>query len=324
MKRIARVVLSLLCCYYPGVNAAPTLKSINYSIGIGSPITTATTDPMDKGEWGISQRLEYYPNIPLSNLELAAHPGAESQNFTTINFFMLNYGLGENLTVGVSLPYVYTDKLRTASYDDELESLNIAHMGNISAISDTTLFSLWRIFDQEQHPFSMALLSGINIPTGKSSERDQEGQLFPAADQPGSGAWSPFGGLIFTQKWDTFLISTNLIYTQATEGAQQTVASSLFDVNLGAVLQLYEESRTQIHLDGIVELNAEYATQNRIAGITDPDSGGYSLFFVPGFRLSINSMVSLYLGGNIPIFEHVYGIQAKSRWGGIGGVDFSF
>jgi hypothetical protein len=323
MKKIARLVLSLTCCYSIILNAAPTQKSINYSIGLGSPITTSTTDPMDKGGLGISQRAEYYPSKPFSDLELSRQPGSESQNLSIINYFMLNYGLGENITIGTSLPYIYTSGIRTASLSEELETLSISNLGNISAVGDSSIYSLWRVFDEDQYPFSMALLAGINTPNGKSSERDREGELFAAADQAGSGSWAPFGGMIFTKKWDKVLISTNLIYTQSTEGAQQTQLSSLLNVNVGTVFQLYEESSTKLQLDGILELNGEYATQSTIAGIIDPDSGGSSLFFLPGFRLNINPSVSLYLGGNIPIFEHYNGMQVKYKWGAIGGVDFS-
>lgn len=324
MKKIAQLILGLglTCCYY-NLNAALTQKSINYSIGLGSPITTAITDPMDKGGWGISQRAEYYPSKPFSDLELSHHLGSESQNLFIINYLMINYGLGENITIGTSLPYIYTSGIRTASLNEELDTINISNLGNISAISDTTLFSLWRVFDESQHPFSMAFLAGINTPTGKTSERDREGEVFAAADQTGSGSWAPFGGMIFTKKWDKVLISTNLIYTQSTEGAQQTQLSSLLDVYVATVFQLYEDRRSQIHLDGILELNGEYSTPSTIAGIIDPDSGGSSLFFIPGFRLNITSSVSLYLGGSIPILEHYNGMQVKSKWGAIGGIDFS-
>lgn len=323
MKKIALLVLCLTCGYSIILNAVPSQKSINYSSGIGSPITTAIADPMDKGGWGVSQRAEYYPSKPFSDFELSQQPGSESLNFSLINYFILNYGLGENLTIGASLPYLYTSRIRTATLNEELDTLNISNLGNISAISDTTLFSLWRAFDESQHPFSMAFLAGINTPTGKSSERDREGELFAAADQPGSGSWTPFGAMIVTKKWEKVLISTNLIYTQSTEGAQQTKLSSFFDVYIGAVFELYEERSSRIHLDGILELNGEYATPSTIAGIIDPDSGGSSLFFIPGFRLNINSSVSLYLGGSIPILEHYNGMQVNSKWGAIGGIDFS-
>ncbi|WP_298627039.1 hypothetical protein [uncultured Legionella sp.] len=323
MNKIAQLVLGLACCYYVSLNAAPTQKSINFSIGLGAPITTATTDTMDKGGWGISQRTEYYPNQPLSNLELLQHPDAESQNVTIINFLMFSYGLGENLTLGASLPYIYTAKLRAATFDDAQDLQTVSTLGNISAISDATLFSLWRVFDKGEHPFSIAILSGINAPTGKSSERDNEGELFAASDQAGSGAWAPFGGLIFTKKWDEVLISTNLTYTPGIEGAQQTTVSSLFDVNVGLVFPIYEERHMKLHLDGVLELNGEYATRSTIAGFKDPHSGGTTLFVVPGFRLNIASAVSIYLGGDIPMWEHLNGVQVKNRWGAIGGIDIN-
>lgn len=320
MKKINQLIIGLACCIYSTSHAVSTQKSVNYSTGVGSPVTTATADPMGKGEWGASQRTEYYPSKPLSNQTLLVHPNAESQNATLINYLLLSYGIGSNLTIGASLPYVYTSNLRAFTIDD-LETPRISNLGNISGVSDLNLFSLWRLFDENKYPVSMALLAGINAPTGKTTEIDNEGALFSASDQPGTGAWVPFAGLIFTKKWDAFSLSTNLIYTQFTEGAQNTTMGSILDFNIAAVFQLYEKNNT--NLDGILELNAEHASKNKTSGLIDSNSGGSTLFFIPGFRLNVNPSVSLYIGGTIPVIEHYYGVQVNDKIGAIAGIDFS-
>lgn len=322
MKKINQLVIGLACCIFSTSYAVTPQKSVNYSSGLGSPITTATAEPMEKGGWGMSQRTEYYPSKPLSNQELIVHPDAESQNASIINYLLLSYGLGTNLTIGANLPYIYTSNLRAFS-DDDSDIPSVSNLGSISGVSDLNVFTLWRFFEENKYPVSMALLTGINAPTGKTTERDREGNLFSASDQPSSGAWVPFAGLIFTKKWDTFSLSTNLIYTQSTEGAQNTTMGSLLDCYIAAVIQLYETKSNNFHLDGVLELNAEHAAKNKTSGLIDFNSGSTTLFFIPGFRLNVYSSVSLYLGGSIPVVDHYNGIQVKDKIGAIGGIDFS-
>jgi hypothetical protein len=69
--------------------------------------------------------------------------------------------------------------------------------------------------------------SGLNTSTGKNSTRQDI--LFSPGDQPGSGAWIPFGGLIFSRQWHEKLeLSTNLIYTQGTMGSQSENNTRIF------------------------------------------------------------------------------------------------
>jgi hypothetical protein len=44
-----------------------------------------------------------------------------------------------------------------------------------------------------------SLLTGIKTPTGETGERDDQGELFEAEFQPGSGSWNPMLGLALSQ-----------------------------------------------------------------------------------------------------------------------------
>ncbi|MBL7481538.1 hypothetical protein IZU94_16370 [Legionella sp. 27fs60] len=314
--------MSLYLGYLPSIYANKSQPTINYSTGLGTPITTATTDTSDKGGWGVSQRAEYFSYKPFSDLELMQNPEAESQNAYFINYLMINYGLTNNITVGAILPYVYSSNLRAASLD---ESSMVSQLGNISGVSDTNLFSVWKLVEEDKSPISMALLTGINAPTGKTSVLDNEGVFFAASDQPGSGAWSPFAGLIFTKKWDRFLLSSNLIYTQYTEGSQNTTLGSIVNYNFAAVIDLYDNPNKNkpFQLDGILEINGEYNYDTIIDGISEPNSSSSSIFLTPGLRANFGSAVSIYFGANLPLMEYYHGISAKTNYSFIGGVDIS-
>lgn len=316
MKKILYLLVGLSWYYCPLINAAS--KQNFYSTGLGSPITTTVADTMGKGEWGISARSEYYPNTPFPDIELINDPWAEKQSDYLINYLMIYYGLSSNLTVGVNLPYTYTSNVQAANP----VSTNINYSDRIAGISDTNFYYMWTLTG-DKAPESIAVLGGINAPTGTTSIRDKSGFLFSAADQPGSGAWTPFSGLAFTKKWDKLQISSDLFYTQATEGAQRYTIGSTFYYDFAAVFELYQAKGTNLQLDGILELNGGYAFQDTMAGTVDPDSGGNTIYLSPGFRANINEKISLYLGFGIPVVQNLYGSQDKIKYNGIAGIDIS-
>ncbi|MCE0723246.1 hypothetical protein [Legionella resiliens] len=323
MKIILKRIICLYCCFFLNLYAATfPQKSINYSVGLGSPITTSTADTMAKGEIGISLRTEYYPNALLSDQVLLEHPLAENQKSALTNYLSIFYGFGSNLTIGGSLPYVFNASISAANFDEETQVGSVINLGNDYGLGDANFFSLWRLVEENKHPVSLGLLSGINAPTGKTTVRDNNGILFSASDQPGSGAWIPFAGIIISKQFKRFSLSSNLIYTQSTEGAQETTLGSVFDYNFATVLELYQDEQTKLHIDGIMELNGEYIAKDNIAGLTDQNSGGHSIFLLPGLRVNMH-VISCYLGVNVPLLQSYYGTQVKSKYGLTGGIDIS-
>lgn len=320
MKKIF-LIINLSLCSISSLHARSQPQTLNFSTGPGSPITTATAETSEKGTWGLSHRDEYYSYHALSDSQLVLRPAAQSQDAYFITYLMLNYGLTNDLNAGINLPYIKSTNLRAANQNELETDTPISSLGNISGIADANLFFLWKFLDKSK--YSMAILAGLNTPTGKKSVVDNTGKLFSAGDQPGSGAWTPFAGLIVTQKFDKLTLSSNLIYTKSTMGAQNTILGSTFNYNLAAVLALYQSKKGKFHLDGILEINGEYSSDTKTNGVIDPVSDSSSIFLAPGFRVNITEEVSVYLGGNLALMENYHGNSAKTNYGAIGGIDIS-
>lgn len=325
VKKLAYLFISLGSLYFNNLYAVAQPKTLNYSSGVGTPITTSTADSLDKGDWSFSGRSEYYRLNPLSDRALLEDTVSESQLALSINYFMINYGMTDNLTIGATLPFIHSYELRAAVPDEEESFSKVANLGNISGIADANLFAFWHVLDDDnQFPLSTALVFGINAPTGRTHAMTNNGVLFSAADQPGTGTWSPFAGIVFSKKVGDFSLDADCTYTQTTKGIQATTLGKVLDYDFAVVYPLVaqnKERKLNYSIDGVVELNGEYISQDKIAGIKDPDSGGHSLFFSPGFRINLADSVSFYLGVGIPITETLRGTQAKSKYGVIGGID---
>lgn len=319
------LLLVFLYTYLSCAYAGPKQQAIGYSTGVSSPITTATTDLMPKGSWALSHRLDYYRNRPLSDLILIKEPFTESSDAGYFEYLMINYGLGTHVTLGGTLSYTHSTNFRAAAIDEQGEVSELLPLGTISGVADSNIYALGTLFDEtEQYPVSMAILAGLNIPTGMVNAGTRQGDLFAAADQPGSGAWGPFAALVFSKKWEKLMISLNLGYTQTTEGTQNTTLASFFEYNAAAVYQLYKNEKKKLSLDGIIELNSWTEAKNVVEGIEDDNSGGGGVFLSPGVRLNLRDTLSFYLSLSTPLLEQYNGRQIRTDYGIISGVDVYF
>lgn len=311
----------LLISHISLLQAAQKQQSINYSEGLGSPIITTNTDTMEQGSWGASERMEYWRSAPLSDATLLQYPLTESFTGGFVNYLSANYGLTDDLTIGTNIPYFYSTSYRAS---DGEENPRAIHLGNVSGMGDVSFFSVWRFINNSESVYALALLSGINIPTGKHSVMTKQAFLFSAGDQPGGGAWGGFGGLVLSKKVHKKLeFSTNLVYSIAGKGAQQTTIGSLFDFNLASVYEMYRNNQKKINYDLIFELNTEHVAKNKAYGISDDFSGGTTVFGSIGARANWRSNTSFYAALNLPVIEYYYGVQPKTHFGLIAGVDVS-
>jgi type IV secretory pathway protease TraF len=73
----------------------------------------------------------------------------------------------------------------------------------------------------------------------------------------------------------------------------------------------------------MLELNGEWHDKQRTAGITDPNSGGNTIYLTPGLRLTVDNW-SGYVSAGIPVVKDVNGIQPAPTWRVVGGIAVSF
>lgn len=323
MKMIKRVIF-LYCCFFFNLYAAPfSQKTIMYTVGVGQPIATSTADTLDKGQIGISQRGEYYPNFSFSDAVLLQYPDAENLNARLNGYVLISYGLQDNLTIGASIPYIDNISFADAEFNEQTAVERVTSLGSAYGLGDTNFFVLSQLLSEDKSFASLSIISGVNAPTGRTTARNAVGYLFSASNQPGSGAWSSFGGIIASRQFTKFSLSANLIYTQNTEGTQETTLGSVFDYSFATVLELYRNEYAKFDIDGIFEFNGEYLFRDQIAGVVEPNSDGNSIYLLPGMRVNIHTNYSCYLGVNIPIVQNYYGIQAKNKYGITGGIDIT-
>ena len=78
-----------------------------------------------------------------------------------------------------------------------------------------------------------------------------------------------------------------------------------------------------VALDALLELNGEWHDKQRAAGVSDPNSGGNTIYLSPGLRLTVENWSS-YVTVGVPIVKELNGIQPTPAWRVLAGVAAAF
>jgi len=101
------------------------------------------------------------------------------------------YGITEDLTVGVRLPYIFLNNIKEA-HSDEPEEVHVH--GDVEGLGDLSLLGNYRFFARAAAGFESSVLFGVKAPTGETDKEDIEGERFETEFQPGSGSWDFMAG----------------------------------------------------------------------------------------------------------------------------------
>ena len=328
---------------------------------IGGPIITIPGMTLQKGASAFALVFEHVSFDELSDavLEAAAAGGESAHSLATIESPSLGYayGITDRLMVFGQLPYVVRTGIREAGgehqsaggeshHEEGGETPETVERGDTSGIGDLTLFGQYRFYGQSTG-LQASLLAGIKTPTGKTGQRDDQGELFEAEFQPGSGSWDPKLGLALSQANGRWSIASNVLYTIATEGTQHTDIGDRFHYNGAVTYRLkggdaeasQEVAMPHSHngqghhhdhaspkglvVNAVLELNGEWQAKQTISGVTDPNSGGNVVYVSPGMRVTSNRWSGFFSVG-LPIINDLNGLQSEPTYRLFGGVVVGF
>jgi hypothetical protein len=329
------------------------------------PIFTIPASTLDEGQLAVGVMFEYVNLRTLSNGTLikAAVTGNEGvHDLKTIESVsaIVAYGLTHDLTVGMRVPWVGRTGIREGDASDPLNPV-VHDRGSTFGFSDVTFLGQYRFFNDKKTQTEAALLLGVKAPTGVTNRYDNQGELFDAEFQPGTGAWNGLFGLAVTKRFGSWSLDSNVLYILSSTGTQDTNLGDRFLYNAAISYRLTgsaseknghshsmklgadfpepmyhggpKSSATHGHeepaatpapaLDLVLELNGELHQKQVTSGVVDQNSGGTLIYLSPGFRLSYDKWSS-YVSVGILIVNEPYGIQPEASWRLISGVSLAF
>ena len=295
------IIILLLCAHAAQADHA----SASFETGAAGAIMTSPGATLPKGKFVVGISVQSIELDDISDEVLEASGTVDEDVHSVNSLFSVSanfaYGLTDDLTIGLSLPYVERSNIREAHNDMGVGEAELA--GDSSGAGDLTLFGQYRFYQSEKQ--DAAILAGIKTPTGETGVREIEGALFEAEQQPGSGSWDPFFGLAYNRNWGDIGFSGNVLYTFVTEGTQDTDLGDIFNYNLALSYRTTipegghdhhdhaHQAKIIDYIDMVVELNGDSRQRVNIGGESEEHSGGHSLYLSPGLRVGLGHSVSL-------------------------------
>ena len=267
-------------------------------VGVGAawsaPITFNTALPVAEDEFIFRQQFVFDRSGDDPS-------GADRDREVFAAVSVLGYGVTSDLAIFGVLPYV--DKSL------EITSMGVRRTRETRGIGDLTLFGRYTVFkdDIPGRTFRIAPFFGIELPTGEDDETDGLGRLPPSV-QAGSGSVDPFGGLVATYLSLDFEIDAQASYKINTE-ANNFEFGDVARLDASFQYRLWPRSLgsgVPGFLYGILEGNLIHQNKNRSNGAEDPNSGGTSLFLMPGLQYVTKRWI-VEGGVQIPVVQDLNG-----------------
>ncbi len=276
-----------------------------------APLTSNTALPVAKGEFVFREQfvLDRSGDDP-------SGAGRDREAFAAVS--ALGYGVNRNLAVFGVLPYVDKRLGLTAGGQRLARSAR--------GIGDASLFARYTVFQKNwpQRTLRIAPFAGLELPTGADDETDGFGRLPPDV-QPGSGSLDPFAGIVATYQTLDFQIDAQIAYkanTEANNFAFGDVARLDFSFQY-RLLPRELSGGMPGFLYAIVEANLIHRGNNEISGVDDPNSGGATLFIVPGLQYVTKRWI-LEAGVQLTAFQDLNGTALGNDTVVRGGLRFNF
>ncbi len=221
---------------------------------------------------------------------------------------VLGYGATADLALFGVAPYV--DK------NLELTQGGARRERSASGLGDISLFGRYTVFRQDWpgRTLRIAPFAGLELPTGEDDESDGLGRLPPSV-QPGSGSWDPFGGIVLTYQTLDFQFDTQASYKANTEANNFEFGDvARLDGSLQYRLWPRELSAgVPGFLYGVLEANLIHQDKNQVGGFDDPNSGGLSLFILPGLQYVTKRWI-VEAGVQTPAFQDLNGTALEKDY----------
>lgn len=305
-----------------------------FGTATSGPINTISAGTLARGQWAIGLRTEIinsdiFSDAALETLAARNIEGVHSIDRTSSTSLALAYGVSNNLTLSVRLPYVTRNHIREGELEDGVAEVH--SKGDATGIGDAAFFGQYRFF--KDNSTSASFLFGAKAPTGKT-DVDNQGARLDAELQPGSGSWDVLAGVAFSRQHGRMGYHANVLYNKTTEGSQNTDIGDAFFYNAALSYRLSNGERNHPHQDAaehahlvwdlLLELNGEARGKTRVGTNPEPHSGGSVIYITPGIRVSSSAGWTGFLSLGVPVSENLKGVQTGVNYRLVAGMSFGF
>ena len=226
----------------------------------------------------------------------------------------LDWGVNADLGLTVQLPWLERRHTTIAEGDTEVSSSRSNGIGDARVMARYTGFSVAQ---------DWGLQVGLKLPTGDSHGVDfdagpQQGEMLDRGLQPGTGSTDlllgafRFGAFDPQLEWfSQALLQLPVAHESAFRPGNALNASAGLRYRLGALVPQ-------------AQFNARVEKRESGALADQPNSGSTLVHFSPGVTWNVAEHTSVYLFGQVPVYQRVNGDQLEPKWSVSAGVHAAF
>lgn len=311
----------------------------SHVIGIGGGHTatayTISANTMEKGNLFLGVNAETIRNKNLSDSAMLAElnrGGEHLHAIDSVNSYSLSasYGITDDLTLNVQLPYVSRKGIRAG--EDDGSGPEVHPHDDIGELGDASALLQYKVYDDK---FKVALIAGLKAPTGKDDVKFGS-EVLEADLQSGSGSWDLFGGVAFTKDFEDFSLHSDLLYKHNNKGVGNSDLGDIFTYNVALSYTLVDhkphvcltgsekENHHGYSVDTFIELNGERAREDRFNGSIANNTGHNIIFATTGLQVSTENNYSFFVSVSVPVYQDMNGVQNDVNYKSTVGIGKSF
>lgn len=232
--------------------------------------------------------------------EVQDDPSAEHDEIETVNRNLrahFDYSFNGNWGVSVDVPFVARKHIHFSLEEAALEKWDFTALGDVRVLG--------RYAFPGSAKMSWGLTFGAKLPTGKFDKTNDDGEAAERMLQPGSGTTDVLLGAFYQRgtvdsPWSWFG-QVSLQQALNTRDGYKPGRQIGVDTGLGY--------RFNGHLSALLQLNFQHRAHDSGANSEPEESGTESAFLSPGIQARIGGNTLVYAFVQLPLYQHVYGIQ---------------
>ncbi|HEV8094887.1 MAG TPA: hypothetical protein VGP71_04105 [Burkholderiales bacterium] len=321
MKAFVRYV-ALCCVLLAAPGALATCGSAFCTINTNWDAHGAWAEP----GWRLDLRYERItqdqPQAGSDRISVGQLPRHHDEVFTKNRNWLATFDYTFNVDWAVSLALPYVDRSHFHIHNHHGQPL--PESWDFSDAGDARVLGRYRLatFEDRDTPKlgTVGLSFGLKLPTGRTDVRNASGDLAERSLQPGTGTTDALLGAYYAQllpmkdlSW--FVQATAQVPVNSNDGFKP---GRRLSIDAGLRYDAMESLSLMLQVNGLF--------RSRDSGVNaEPDdSGGTSWFLSPGFSVAITKDARLYAFHQIPIHQHVNGVQLTARSASLLGLSLRF
>ena len=296
--------------------------------GASGAVYTVSGDTMSQGDFYLGFSAESTHNDALSDAIILSETESGSghiHGIDTIHTYTtsLSYGITNDLTVNLLIPYTQTLNIRAGELDDIAE---VHQHRDVKGFGDISTIFQYKIFHDKKSKIS--ILGGVKFPIGKDDVQDAD-EVLELDLQPGSGSFDYYAGIAYSENFNHLSFHANLLYKYTTEGSRNSELGNALSYNIALTYTILEqdhyhpflEHNHEDHKDHLeyslgtfLELNGEHLEKNKEDSIVVENTGGDIIYVTSGLQFSFLETYSAFIAISLPVYENYIGVQNENNY----------